>query len=228
MRAPADRGGPWARAVTVAAIFSMSGASASVMALAWKITTAPPVDVAGTRAQVAPALAAPPTAPERLVPPLRARRSPPPVYTLESDAATPLAGTGPSMALSALGRPTHAPNDLWMRAVHLASTGADVVLTESSLTRRSVNDLENELGPSALILPSADLPGIRIASLAPGSIARAAGLQQGDVITAVNGYPLASPTDLLAAYASVLGTQTAVIELRRGPRTVVLRLRIHS
>ena len=110
----------------------------------------------------------------------------------------------------------------------LAAAGVDVVVTESSLTHRSVKEMEHELGPSAQIRPSADVGGVRIASLAPGSIARAAGLQEGDVVTAVNGYPLASPSDLLMAYASALEAQSAVIELRRGPRAVVLRLRIRA
>lgn len=225
-RAPSNPGGPWAKAVTVAALFLMSGATASAFALAWRISTAPPVHDAATRAQPAQ-IAAPPTMPVQHVPP-RPRHAPSPAGALEREAARPLADAGPSIALRALGSPTHAPGELWARAVKLAAAGVDVVLTESSLAHRSVKEMEHELGPSAQIRPSADVGGVRIASLAPGSIARAAGLQEGDVVTAVNGYPLASPSDLLMAYASALEAQSAVLELRRGPRAVVLRLRIRA
>jgi membrane-associated protease RseP (regulator of RpoE activity) len=226
------RGGLWTKAVTVSALVLLSGATASVMALAWKVTAAGPADVAAG-AHLAPSSAtmAEPAKTAKTKwqkPHRRSKRGRPAARAPEKDAKAVLAGAGPSLDLSSLGSPTHAPEDLWARAEKLAAAGVDVVLTETSVASRWVNDLEGALGSAAQIVPNVDFPGIRIVSLAPGSIARAAGLQEGDVVTAVNGHALTSPEVLPAAHASVCQSRAAVVELRRGGRAVVLRLRIRG
>jgi S1-C subfamily serine protease len=104
------------------------------------------------------------------------------------------------------------------------AAGVDLVLTETTLAARSMDDLEREFTPSARIAPTEERQGIRIASLPRGSIARAAGLQDGDVITAVNGYALSSPDAALEAYESLRRSRAAIIELRRGAALVVLKV----
>jgi hypothetical protein len=242
-RARAGREALWARAVTVAGLLLMTGATGSVMALAWKATTAHPAGTAVARAQLVEGAAARPT-PQRAEAPRtsglpsqpgkkrhgHSRGSCDLPSAPASDGATAglIAGAAPSAALGSLGSPTHVPDVLWARAVRLAAAGLDIILTETSLANRPMDDLMKELGPSTRIVPSAEPPGIQLARLAPGSIARAAGLQEGDFVTAVNGHALGSPDATLDAYTSIRQSRAAVIELRRGGRTVILRLRLRQ
>jgi len=131
---------------------------------------------------------------------------------------------GPTFSLSVLGKPTHAPGELWGRARKLGAAGFDVVLTRSRLPGRSADALDGELPFTAKIAPVSGVPGIAIASMPPGSIARAAGLQEGDLITAVNGHAISSPDAALSAYSSLRHHELAVVELRRGGRLVVLKI----
>jgi hypothetical protein len=210
----------WTKGVTALSLFLLSGAAASVMALAWRVTTAPPP----TRVHVlhVPVQAAQePAARDRDAPHGR-----PDPRTLHDHRAGLPIGVRPGFTLGSLGRRTsRSPEELWARAVTLAGSGVDLILSETTLPRRSMKDLEHELGPVARIDPSGELPGVHIATLAPGSLARAVGLQEGDIVTAVNGYPLTRPETALEAYTSVWNEQAAVIELRRGGRAIVLRLR---
>ena len=52
------------------------------------------------------------------------------------------------------------------------------------------------------LAPAGTVQGALITSVAPGSPAAAAGLRQGDLVTAVNGRPTRGPGDLLAAIAA--------------------------
>lgn len=120
----------------------------------------------------------------------------------------------------------HSPDELWRHTTRLVAERADVVLTETALPARALQDLEHELGSTTRIEPRADGAGIEIKKLHPESLARAAGFQEGDVITAVNGFALGKPDAVLEAYTSVRRERSAVVEIRRGERRVLLRLRL--
>lgn len=231
-------GGLWTKAVTVASLLLLSGATASVMALAWKVTTTPDAPTAAgahkshpsvptvTSPEPAAIFVATPPAPSWPSPRWQSTLSRPPEPARTQDAVSRPPGARPSFDLGSLGRPTHAPDELWTRAAKLAAAGARIVLTETSLAHQSASDLEEAFGPAARIVQNDDFPGVRVVRLPAGSIARAAGLQDGDVVTAVNGHALSSPAALLDAYTSVRQSRTAVIELHRGGHPVVLRIRI--
>jgi hypothetical protein len=209
----------WIKAVCAAGIFFLGTASAAMISLAAGATH--PRPAARAMAPAAHLEAAP-------MPPRPALHAAPGEVasirhaTLEEEAPR---WTGPSLALSALGHPTHAPEELWSRAGKLVAAGVDIVLTETRIADRDlVEDVERELSPSARILPAGGGQGIQISSLPAGSIARSAGLQRGDVITAVNGHALSTPSAVIAAYASVRQTSEAVLEVHRGGRPVVLKV----
>ena len=136
----------------------------------------------------------------------------------------PRTAGGAVFSLSALGRPTHAPDELFRRAKALTAAGIDLLLTETRITTSTRDAIERDLTPSARIAPALVLPGIRIWSLPPGSLARAAGLTEGDLITAVNGYTLDTPDAALAAYTSLRQGNAAVVELLRAGRPMVIKV----
>lgn len=212
--------GPWAKAVSAAAVFFLSSASVALGALAWNVS----------HPRFVHSLEASQATPQPLPPQAHKQRE---VHTIrhtvkaldeEPPAHRASGGVEPSLALGTVGYPTHAPDALFRRAGKLVAAGVDLVLTETTIADRSLEDIERELAPSARILPTGDGRGIQISILPEGSIARAAGLQPGDLVTAVNGYALSTPEALIEAYGSVQQSRIALIEAQRGSRRVVLKV----
>lgn len=218
----------WLKVLIGLAIVFLATATATTVGLAWTVRKAiqlqsyqakahPPKSVEGLT--VPGALALPPLQqPQR---PHRPRLQP---VDESNGTREQRPSAAPVFFLGALGRPTHAPAELWRRATKLNAIGMDLILVETRISGRAVNDIERELSPYARIAPAGDLPGIRVTSLAAGSIARAAGLMDGDVITAVNGYPLGSPDAVLSAYANLREEKMAVVEIQRGGRPIALKV----
>jgi membrane-associated protease RseP (regulator of RpoE activity) len=212
--------GPWAKAVSAAAVFFLSSASVALGALAWNVThpySFHPLEAAQATPRPPPSQA-------------NKRRE---VHTIQhtvkvEDEVQPTLRTRvvvePILALGTVGFRSHAPEDLWRRAGKLVAAGVDLVLTETTIADRSIEDIERELAPAARILPTGDGRGIQLSILPEGSIARAAGLQPGDLVTAVNGYALSTPDALIEAYGSVQRSRVALIEVQRGTRPVVLKV----
>jgi membrane-associated protease RseP (regulator of RpoE activity) len=126
--------------------------------------------------------------------------------------------------LSALGPDTHAVDELWRRATLLSTGGSDVTLVRASLPRAATADVWTN-GPGYLrILPEGRGAGLRIVDLDRRSAPALAGVRKGDVITAVNGFPLASPEDGLRAFAGAGEARTLVAELEREGHRIALRV----
>jgi S1-C subfamily serine protease len=70
--------------------------------------------------------------------------------------------------------------------------------------------------------PTPAVPGALVENVAQGSPAAAAGIQQGDVITAMNGQTITSESDLLVALAHAKPGQTVSITLNRNGQTVTV------
>lgn len=70
--------------------------------------------------------------------------------------------------------------------------------------------------------PTPSTPGALVGNVAQGSPAAAAGIQQGDVITAVNGQAITGESDLLVALAHAKPGQTVTITLNRNGQAVTV------
>jgi general secretion pathway protein C len=75
-------------------------------------------------------------------------------------------------------------------------------------------------------LAGGEVVGLGVSSMRRGSMFEAIGLQNGDVLRTVNGHPLRTPDEMLAAYTSVQQRGGAVVEVARGTGTVTLDYRI--
>jgi membrane-associated protease RseP (regulator of RpoE activity) len=211
----------WVRAVSGAAVIFLLAASATMFAMIHDLVRSPRIQGVPEANHVAraPSIAAeaarpPPAPPQCASPP--PREAPPPRAVL-----APLAPLG----LASLGAATHDPSALLARAARLRQDGADLTLTRSLLPMPVDRALAEAFAPHARIAARFAAGGVEIQSLPTGSTALLAGLQRGDVVTAVNGQALTRPESALDAYRSVLATGIAVIEVIRGERRIVLEAR---
>jgi serine protease Do len=107
------------------------------------------------------------------------------------------------------------PSDMVKRVV-------DQLVASGKVVRGYLGVSAQEISPQvaqAMGLPSSDptSDGALVAAVSPGSPAFRAGLQPGDVITAVNGTPVTNPSDLAADIANVdPGHDTTINYLRNG------------
>jgi membrane-associated protease RseP (regulator of RpoE activity) len=128
--------------------------------------------------------------------------------------------------LGALARDTHDVDTLWRQAQALASSGADVTLSRASLPAPAAAAWAD--GASVRVLYDAHAGGLRVVDLGERSPATLAGVQEGDVITAVNGYRLAAPEDASRAFATARDAHAVVAEVWRQGRRVVLRVDVRG
>jgi S1-C subfamily serine protease len=74
--------------------------------------------------------------------------------------------------------------------------------------------------------PTPSIPGALVNNVAQGSPAAAAGIQQGDIITAINGQPVTSESDLLVGLAHAKPGQTTSITVNRNGQTITLHAKL--
>ena len=213
----------WLRAVSGAAVLFLLTATAMMFSLMRDIVESSRIH--GNPAKnhlaktAAPEVVASPPPPSRApLPPSTCGGLPP------RQASSPRALLAP-LGLSSLGASTHDPSALLARATRLRSEGADLTLTRSLLPLPVDRALAEAFAPHARIAAGFATGGIEILSLPRGSTAALAGLQRGDVVTAVNGHALTKPEAALDAYSSVLATGIAVLEVIRDERRIVLEAR---
>lgn len=124
------------------------------------------------------------------------------------------------------GRPTEDPRELTLRAERLRLGGVDLRLSRVGASVADVARWSMAHHSPSRIVPKtcADgrMLGVLISDLPSIAPAVQIGLQNGDVITAVNGRALDRPEAVLAAYDSAMRARTAVIEVVRDARPLVL------
>jgi hypothetical protein len=212
----------WVHAVSGAAVLFLLTATAMMFTLMR--------DIAGSRRfpgnSAAMQLAKSASQEAAAQPPPRAKAPPPPPRAEPPRPAPsmPRVFIAP-LGLSSLGATTHDPALLLARATRLIHDGAEITLTRSLLPMSIDRALEEAFAPHARIAARFAAGGIEIQSLPPGSTASLAGLQRGDVLTAVNGHALITPEAAIEAHRSLLATGAAVLEVLRGERRMVLEAR---
>ncbi|MEP7125683.1 MAG: PDZ domain-containing protein [Byssovorax sp.] len=207
----------WVRAVSGAAVIFLISASAMMFALMRDLVRSRQFrgnSAEDHLAQLGPRPAGnkppPPPPPQCAAPPRR--EAPPPRVFLAP------------LGLASLGATTHDPTALLARAARLQKDGADLTLTRSLLPMSVDRALAEGFAPHARIGTRWDSNGIEVQSLPTGSIAALAGLQRGDVLTAINGYPFVTPETMIEAHRTLTATGVAVVEVLRGERRLVLEV----
>jgi hypothetical protein len=213
--------------MSVAAVTLLAISTSSVASMAWTVNRAQ--NVAAERARALSLQAASRPAP----PPPRAHVEPPPQPSqahVEPPRPPPspppprVEAAAPVFSLAALGSPTHETAELWARARKLGAAGIDVVLSDVQIAPQRLLELGPQFDPLAEIKPAPGSGGVKIASLAQGSLGRAVGLSEGDVVTAVNGFALTGPGAVLSAYATLRRSTAAVLEIERAGRPFVIKV----
>ena len=213
--APLDR---WIRAVSLSAVIFLLTATAMMLSLLHDLAGSHLFQRNSAPAHGAKAASHPvdPGAPTPSAP-----RSPPGSIPTLTGPMTPRAFT-PPLALSSLGAATHDPAVLLARATRLLRDGAELTLTRSTLPMPIDGAIEEAFAPHTRIAARRAWGGVEIQSLPLGGAASLAGLQSGDVLTAINGYALIRPEDVIAAHQGLMATGVAVLEVIRGESRVVL------
>jgi membrane-associated protease RseP (regulator of RpoE activity) len=206
----------WLRAVSFAAVVFLLSAAALMLGLLRSLAELR-LSSGSSAAKVA-AIAATPKPPSPSPSPPKA---PPP----RRDAPQAASTFAPPLGLAALGAVTHDPAALLARASKLLADGADLTITRSTLPMSIDRALEESFAPHARIAARVASGGIEIQSLPLGSTASLAGLQRGDVLTAINGYALTTPEAALDSYSNLTTTEIVVLEVLRGEHRVVLDAR---
>jgi len=129
--------------------------------------------------------------------------------------------------LSSLLPESHDPDVLLARVEKLRKAGLDIVLLRAEIHRDLLDAAfaDANAGVSPLTVNGKTL-GLKLTRLGPASFGSLAGLQSGDVLVSINGYDISSPEDALHGYESARMQKSAVVELVRGGRRVVLDVRL--
>jgi hypothetical protein len=142
--------------------------------------------------------------------------------------AGPSDGQIPSMpsVLAALRPETHDPDELIARANKLRAAGMDISMQRANLSRSLLDhgfgDLQTRVSP---VQKDGKTAGAQMSKLRPDSLLALAGIENLDIITSINGYEMASPDQALAGYQDVTHKGTAVVELFRRGRRMILVIR---
>jgi hypothetical protein len=131
----------------------------------------------------------------------------------------------PHTLLAHIGPETHAADELWRRAEHLAGSGADVTLVSTTIAHPSSGTIFTSgmrIGPEH---GAAGVVGVHVLDAGQRLSAPAlAGLRTGDWVEAVNGFPLDAPGNLQRAFDALDGRHTLVLEIVRDGRRIALRV----
>jgi general secretion pathway protein C len=67
-----------------------------------------------------------------------------------------------------------------------------------------------------------EVAGVRLQGFSPESLPSMAGLQNGDIVTSINGVPITTPARGLKAYEASRAAGAVVMEVVRGAQRVIL------
>jgi hypothetical protein len=127
------------------------------------------------------------------------------------------------MLLADIGPPTHDPRELLARAERLAAVGLDYTLVRVAPSAAALDELLAPPARRVRVVPARlgdTTVGVQLFGLDPPSGVGLT-LASGDVVLAVNGYPIAAPVTALEAYQSARTARHAVLEVMRGQRRLV-------
>jgi S1-C subfamily serine protease len=103
----------------------------------------------------------------------------------------------------------------------------DIFVQSVALPRSLLGDgMGNGLRTARLTPMKKDdtVAGVRLGLVLPNSLLGLAGVHTGDIITSVNGYEMVSADQALTGYAEAQTGRTAVLELFRDGRRVILAI----
>lgn len=232
------RRGAWlaafARLGAVAALGAMVGMAASI-----REQTVSPLSSGGHAkgapaasavCQVAPVAASPylPGGPRSAA--LGAPEAPRPRRSLDSikTSLERAAAPWPASLLGALGSLDPSPEALLARARNLQKAGFDLTIVNIQVSPEAVKEALAEGLQGGLVLPVMrhDQPlGVALYGYGERSLPRLAGLANGDIVTSINGAPLTSAEQAIAAYSQTEARRAAVLEVVRGGRRLVVAIR---
>jgi hypothetical protein len=133
------------------------------------------------------------------------------------------------LLLAEAGAPTHDPRELLRRADRLAAAGLDITIIRVAPSPAALNDLLSPSARRVRVVPArlADTTiGVQLFGLGPPSAVGLMAVASGDVILAINGYPIAAPETALEAYQSARAAKAAVVEVQRGKRRLVFAVKL--
>jgi len=135
--------------------------------------------------------------------------------------ATPFA-LPPADLLAATEPETHDPGVLVLRAIAMQSAGLPVKVVVVGIPRAAVaKGLGFNINTTPIARAAHGKPdGVEIATIPKGSLLELAGLEQGDVVVSVNGYPAADPRWIDRVRAEP--GDTTVVELLRAKQRRIL------
>jgi membrane-associated protease RseP (regulator of RpoE activity) len=143
--------------------------------------------------------------------------------TSSTDAASSLAAAATGEVVPT---PAHAPAAGPAAASPSASASASGAAA-ITLARADVDAALSDFGATAVTFDAKFVAdGLRIDSIAPGTILAKAGLHKGDTITAVDGKPLRSFDDAADLYARMQAAKAATISVQRAGKPVTLKVTI--
>ncbi len=203
------------RAVGAAATLFLLANSACLVAVAWRVLTAPARDAAPGPPLVQAAAPAPLACTRPPVP------APGPLVTW---VGASVHGWDES-ALSLSG--PHGTNDvdeLWSRAQRIHESSPGLHLSRSVIPLHALTSAALGTDLHVGYWPGPGAPGLRVTEIDPRSPAVRAGLRRGDVITGVNGVAPVTPERVREAWDDVAARRTAVLEIARPAGTLVLRV----
>ncbi|UQA62756.1 PDZ domain-containing protein [Polyangium aurulentum] len=128
--------------------------------------------------------------------------------------------------LAGLRPETHDPDELLARAHKLREAGMDILMLRAELSRSLLDDGFVDLRTRVTPVKKDDKTvGMRLSKLRQDSLAVLAGIQNGDIITSINGHEMATPEQALASYQGASHARAAVVELLRNERRVIIAIR---
>lgn len=124
---------------------------------------------------------------------------------------------------------TEAPSSTDDLGNTIKKTGENSYSVEQGEVDKALNNLA-ELSTQARIVPAFEggkTVGFKLFSIRPGSLYSKIGLQNGDVITAINGYEMSSPEKGLEIYTKLKDAKAVNVDMKRRGKPMTLDYSIH-
>jgi membrane-associated protease RseP (regulator of RpoE activity) len=108
----------------------------------------------------------------------------------------------------------------------LSVAGMDIMIIDVDLPRGFIEDqvfdMRTRVKP---VFHDGQVAGLGVTGLRPGSLASQVGLQNGDILTSINGFAIASPDGALSAYQDAAREHQAIMEVIRDGRRILIHVR---